>query len=74
MLTVTGDLVAVNGAGEPLTNIFVRLLIGLIYGFAGLTAVGGAIFGFPESPHSGGSSAGGDSGFDGDGWMGSTAS
>jgi uncharacterized protein YjbI with pentapeptide repeats len=67
-LTVTGDFVWANGAGEPITNVFLRLLTGLLYGFWGLAMVGAGILGFPEESYSGsGSSSGGGGGFEVDG-------
>jgi hypothetical protein len=52
VLTITGEVVWSDGAGEPIHNIFVRIGLGLFYGVWGLGTVGGAIFGFPEVPHS----------------------
>jgi len=67
VLTVTGDVVFMNGAGEPTTNIFTRILLGLVYGVLGLTSAGAAIAGFPEGPHSSGGRAESDRGFDSNG-------
>jgi hypothetical protein len=50
VLTVAGVVVWSDGAGEPVQNIFVRILLGVFYGICGLLTVGGAIFGFPEVP------------------------
>lgn len=65
-LTLTGEITVKNGAGEPVTNIFARILVGLLYGALGLTTVGAAITGFPETPHSGSGRADRETGFDGD--------
>jgi uncharacterized protein YjbI with pentapeptide repeats len=66
-LTVTGDVVWSNGAGEPITDIFFRLLTGLLYGAAGLVMLGAGILGFPEEAHSRTRRrSGGGGGFDGD--------
>ena len=62
VLTVTGDFVWVDGAGEPTTNIVVRLLLGLVYGVWGLTMMASGIFGFPEGSHSSGTSGSSSSG------------
>ncbi|WET76339.1 hypothetical protein P3102_19605 [Amycolatopsis sp. QT-25] len=67
LLIVTGEIAVENGAGEPITNIFVRILLGLVVGAVGLGTVCGAIEGFPEGPHSSSEYAGNESGFDGDG-------
>lgn len=50
VLTVAGVLVWQDGAGEPVHNIFVRIVLGLVYGLWGLATVGSAIFVFPEVP------------------------
>ncbi|GHH05277.1 hypothetical protein [Amycolatopsis oliviviridis] len=67
VLTMTGDIVFLNGAGEPTTNVFNRILLGLVYGVLGLTSAGAAIAGFPEAPHSSNGRTDRESGFDSDG-------
>ncbi|RSM52227.1 hypothetical protein DMH03_40840 [Amycolatopsis sp. WAC 01376] len=66
LLAVTGNITIVNGAGEPITNIFVHILFGLIYGALGLTAISAAFTGLPEEPHSNSGHTDRDRGFDGD--------
>ncbi|MFC3897779.1 pentapeptide repeat-containing protein [Lentzea rhizosphaerae] len=65
-LTVTGDVVWSNGAGDPITNIFFRVLTGLLYGAVGLSMLGAGILGFPEGSHSRTRRRSGGGGFDGD--------
>lgn len=48
VLTVAGVVVWSDGAGEPVHNIGIRILLGVIYGFWGLMTVGAAFFGFPD--------------------------
>lgn len=48
VLTMAGIVVWNDGAGEPVHNIFVRIVLGLVYGFWGLATIGGAIYGFAE--------------------------
>jgi uncharacterized protein YjbI with pentapeptide repeats len=50
VLTVTGDFLWEDSAGEPTTNIFVRILLGLVYGVWGLGLMGKAIWEFDEGP------------------------
>ncbi|QXV57855.1 hypothetical protein CVV72_13255 [Amycolatopsis sp. TNS106] len=67
VLTMTGDIAFVNGAGEPTTGIFTRILLGLVYGVLGLASAGVAIAGFREGSHSSNGHADRDSDSDGDG-------
>ncbi|HET6286001.1 MAG TPA: hypothetical protein VFG15_04520 [Amycolatopsis sp.] len=67
LLVATGHIAVRNGAGETITNIFVRILLGLVVGAMGLATMCGAIEGFPQGPRSSNESAGNESGFDGDG-------
>ena len=48
VLTVAGVVVWNDSSGEPIHNIFVRIVLGLIYGVWGLATISGAIFGFTE--------------------------
>ncbi|OXM58458.1 hypothetical protein CFP71_02630 [Amycolatopsis thailandensis] len=66
VLTVTGDIAVVNGAGEPTSDV-TRVLVGLVYSVLGLTTVGASIAGFPEAPHDDGGRAGRESGFEDNG-------
>lgn len=65
LLAVTGNITIVNGAGEPITNIFIHILFGLIYAALGLTTIGAAITGLPEAPQSNSGHTDRDRGFDG---------